>query len=147
FVVATHAVLKQPHGGADREARAAFGRTTLGWLDRAEALVPGTKAVSALRNGVLQNSLGDTKAAEAGRRRSATLKVNTPVDHYWHGFAERRRGVIALTSPDPAKAEPASDPPPARKPPDPRAAAQEHFRQAAAEMAAVLQARPEHFWA
>ena len=122
------------------------GGRVLGWLDSAEALVPGTRAVSALRRGVKLETLGDLKGAEAESRRAETIKVTSPVDHYWHGFAERLRGEVALNPPEPSAAEKALDPKAARKPRDTKAAL-EHFRQAAAEMAAVLQARPEHFWA
>jgi tetratricopeptide (TPR) repeat protein len=148
FLVAAHAVIRQPAGSEDREREAAAGRMLLGWLDRAEALVPGTKAVSALRYSILVNSLGDLKGAEAEQWRSETLKVTTPVDHYWHGYAERHRGEVALGSLEPAAKEKQEGLTAAHKPRDTKeTVAQEHFRQAAAEMAVVLQTRPEHFWA
>jgi tetratricopeptide (TPR) repeat protein/predicted Ser/Thr protein kinase len=145
FVVAVHAANKQPAKGDDQAKKLATGRQMLGWLDRAEALVPGTRAVSALRNGIKQNILGDAQGAEAERRRSESLRDTAPVGHYWHGFAERRRGEVAQGPLNSSTAEPEQSTAAARKARD--AKAQEYFRSAAAEMAAVLQARPEHFWA
>jgi tetratricopeptide (TPR) repeat protein len=108
------------------EARRESGTRAIGWLDRAERLLPPTKALYVRRAG-LKERIGDAAGAAADSEKAKAIPPDSPVDHFWHGVAERQRGEEALKRRD------------AR-------AAQDHFAKARTEYAALLQARPEHYW-
>jgi tetratricopeptide (TPR) repeat protein/tRNA A-37 threonylcarbamoyl transferase component Bud32 len=139
LMVAAHAELKVASSSADREAKAEAGRRGVRWLDRAEALVPSTKALYVLRNAIKRNTLGDPKGAEADARRAEQITPTSPLDHWWHGFAAELRAETASRARDAETDKAAKD--------RHNKIAQEEFRQAKNAYAAVLQARPEHFWA
>jgi tetratricopeptide (TPR) repeat protein/tRNA A-37 threonylcarbamoyl transferase component Bud32 len=112
--------------GSGAEARRVSGTQAIGWLDRAERLLPPTKALYVRRAG-LKERIGDTAGATADSEKAKATPPDSPVDHFWHGVAERLRGEEALKRRD-------------------TRAAQDHFAKARAEYAALLQARPEHYW-
>jgi tetratricopeptide (TPR) repeat protein len=127
FLVAALVEWELASGADDPAARADAARRGIAWLDRAEQLLPPTKALYARRSDFWEK-LGDREAARADARRAEAIEPTSAVDHYWHGYADRVRGESALSSGSPKEA-------------------QGHFREASAEYASALRARPEHFWA
>jgi serine/threonine protein kinase/tetratricopeptide (TPR) repeat protein len=113
--------------GRDVEAQRLAARQGIAWLNRAEKLLPPTKALYVRRSDFWEK-LNNTAMAEADKERANSIAASSAVDHFWHGYAEYLRGVQAKQRGD------------AR-------ASQESFRTARDEFAAVLQQRPEHFWA
>jgi eukaryotic-like serine/threonine-protein kinase len=113
--------------GDDPSAQKEAARRGIEWLNRAEALLPTTRALYARRQD-LWNRLGNKEAAEADRKRAEAIEPRSTVDHFWRGYADRLRGNLADKRGD-------------------REEAKDHYRKAVAEFADVLRARPEHFWA
>jgi serine/threonine protein kinase/tetratricopeptide (TPR) repeat protein len=111
---------------ADESARKNAARQALDWLNRAEAILPGTRVV-ALNRGIARGTLGDREGEHADIERAQKTEPASPVDHFWHGFAEHLRGEEAQRKGD-------------------ANAARDHYRKEIAEYAAVLQLRPEDFW-
>jgi tetratricopeptide (TPR) repeat protein len=101
-------------------------RQALEWLNRAEQVLPGTRALLVHRAPCLTR-LDDREAAQADMKRAAAIQPTTAVDHFWHGFAHHLRGDAALQTKDVT-------------------AARDLYRQEIAEYAAFIQFRPEHFW-
>src|SRR5262249_35897190 len=101
-------------------------RQALAWLNRAEQVLPGTRALHAHRAPCWAR-LGNREAAQADMKRAAAIRPTSAVDHFWHGFAHHLRGDAALRTRDVK-------------------AAHDFYRQEMAEYAACLQLRPDHFW-
>jgi eukaryotic-like serine/threonine-protein kinase len=108
------------------EARPETARRVLGWLERAESLLPATRVLHA-RRAFYRGVLSEPEAAREEQRQAEAITPRTAVDHFWIGVDERLLGEAARARGD-------------------SAAAQRHFRQAMAEYAALLRIRPDHFW-
>jgi tetratricopeptide (TPR) repeat protein/tRNA A-37 threonylcarbamoyl transferase component Bud32 len=111
---------------ADTGRQQQMARQALAWLDRAEAVLPGTRALHAHRSD-FHRILGQQQACEADIARARGISPDSAIDHFWHGYAERLRGEAAASAGDPTRAR-------------------QHFQQEIAEYAALLQQRPGHFW-
>jgi tetratricopeptide (TPR) repeat protein/tRNA A-37 threonylcarbamoyl transferase component Bud32 len=112
---------------ADGEAaRKDAARQAIDWLNRAEQVLPGTRALYANR-AQCWGTLGDADADKADVERAKSIPPTSAVDRFWHGYADHRRG-------DEAKAR------------NDARAAQGFYRQEVAEYAAFLQMRPDQFW-
>jgi tetratricopeptide (TPR) repeat protein len=110
--------------GAGKESELQAARQGLEWLNRAEQVLPGTRALHVHRAPCLTR-LGDSKAAEADLKRAAAIQPALAIDHFWHGFAHHLRGDAARKD---------------------VVAARDFFRQEIAEYAACLRLRPDYFW-
>jgi tetratricopeptide (TPR) repeat protein/tRNA A-37 threonylcarbamoyl transferase component Bud32 len=112
---------------ADGEAaKKDAARQAIDWLNRAEQILPGTRALYANR-AQCWGTLGDAEAGKADVEQAKSIPPTSAVDHFWHGYADHRRG-------DEAKAR------------NDGKAAQGFYRQEVAEYAAFLQLRPDQFW-
>jgi tetratricopeptide (TPR) repeat protein/tRNA A-37 threonylcarbamoyl transferase component Bud32 len=112
--------------GGDEAAQQQAARQALDWLNRANEVLPGMRAFYANR-AECWGVLGNQAAADADAKRALAIEPAAAVDHFWHGFANNRRGEQALRKKD-------------------RKAAEESYRRALAEYAAFLWLRPDHFW-
>jgi serine/threonine protein kinase/tetratricopeptide (TPR) repeat protein len=111
----------------DAETRKAAARRSVDWLGRADSLLPGMRVVYANRSGCW-GTLGNQEADAADKTRAQSITPTAAVDRFWHGFAHHRRAEAARRDGD-VKGE------------------QALYRKEIAEYAAVLQLRPDHFWA
>jgi tetratricopeptide (TPR) repeat protein len=111
-------------GGEESQKKAA--RQAIEWLNRAEQVLPDTKALHVYR-APCWAKLGDREADKADMERAKAIAPTSAVDHFWHGFAHHLRGDEARRRND-------------------LRAAQDSYRQEIAEYAASLQLRPDHFW-
>jgi tetratricopeptide (TPR) repeat protein/tRNA A-37 threonylcarbamoyl transferase component Bud32 len=125
FLTAAQVEQELARGGGDAAERQA-ARQALDWLNRAEQVLPGTRALHVHRAPVWAR-LGNGDAERADMDQARAIPPTSAVDHFWHGFANHLRGDEALRARD-AKA------------------ANEFYRQELAEYAAFLQLRPDHFW-
>ncbi len=112
--------------GKDAAAQKQAASQALGWLNQADQVLPGTRALLVHRAPCLTR-LGDTQAAEAGMNKAKTIPVASAVDHFWHGFSHHHRGEEASRKKDVKTAN-------------------ESYRKEIEEYAAFLQQRPDHFW-
>ncbi|HYV37768.1 MAG TPA: tetratricopeptide repeat protein, partial [Gemmataceae bacterium] len=112
--------------GGDEASQQRAATKAIGWLNQADRLLPGTRAFYAHRAGCWAE-LGDVKKRDADEEKAKTIPPTSAVDHFWHGFANHRRGDKALAEKD---AETAAD----------------FYHKEIAEYAAFLQQRPESFW-
>jgi tetratricopeptide (TPR) repeat protein/tRNA A-37 threonylcarbamoyl transferase component Bud32 len=110
--------------GEAAERQAALQAIT--WLERAEKVLPGTRALHVHR-AACWGRLGKQAASEADLKKARAIVPTSAVDHFWHGFAHHLRGDQALRQKDVK-------------------AAHEFYRLELAEYAAFLRLRPEHFW-
>jgi serine/threonine protein kinase/tetratricopeptide (TPR) repeat protein len=113
-------------GGGGQAAEEAAARQAVDWLNRAEQVLPGTRALLVHRAPSLDR-LGNKDAARADMDKALTIPPTSAVDHFWHGFANHLRGDEALRNKDVK-------------------AAHDFYRLELAEYAAFLQLRPDHFW-
>ena len=111
----------------DPATRQAAARQVIAWLDRAEKLLPPTKALF-VRRSAAWKTLGDADAAARDSARGKALTLSSAADHFWHGTLERQRGEAALKQKNGKEAL-------------------VHFDKAIAAYAAVLRIRADHFWA
>jgi tetratricopeptide (TPR) repeat protein len=107
---------------AERQA----AQQAVAWLNRAEQVLPGTRALRVHR-APCWTALGNHEAAQADVNQAVTIKPTFAVDHFWHGFAHHLRGNEALRAKD-------------------INGANDFYRLEIAEYAACLQLRPDHFW-
>jgi eukaryotic-like serine/threonine-protein kinase len=112
-------------GQGEVRRRAAAGKA-IGWLNRAEKLLPGTRTLHVQR-APCWAELGDAQADKADMDKAKTIAPTSAVDRFWHGYADHTRGDKALAEKDPQ-------------------AAADFYHKEIAEYAAFLQQRPEHFW-
>jgi eukaryotic-like serine/threonine-protein kinase len=112
--------------GADEATRRQVATKALGLLNRADGLLPGTRALLVQR-APCWAELGDAEAERADLEKAKTIAPTSAVDHFWHGYANHRRGDKALAEKD-------------------GKAAADFYRKEIAEYAAFLQQRPDHFW-
>src|SRR5262249_34252747 len=98
----------------------------LGWLNRADQVLPGTRTLPAQR-ALCHAELGDTKAAKADRDLANSIPPTSAVDHFWLGYANHRQGDKALAEEDTKLAA-------------------DYYHAEIAEYAAFLRQRPESFW-
>jgi tetratricopeptide (TPR) repeat protein/tRNA A-37 threonylcarbamoyl transferase component Bud32 len=112
--------------GGGQAAEEAAARQAVDWLNRAEQVLPGTRALLVHRAPSLDR-LGNHDAARADMDKALTIPPASAVDHFWHGFANHLRGDEALLKKDVK-------------------AAHDFYRLEIAEYAAFLQLRPDHFW-
>ena len=110
------------------EKKEAAGRRALALLDKAEGILPETKALYVRRGGIREQT-GDVKGAAADFARAAAIPVVTPVDLYYHAFADTLR----------AREE-------ARKKNRSVAVVNDFLQKAESGYAAMLFERPESFW-
>jgi tetratricopeptide (TPR) repeat protein/tRNA A-37 threonylcarbamoyl transferase component Bud32 len=110
----------------DKVAQHDAALQALNWLNRANTILPETRAFYANRC-ACWGTLGEKAADEADKQRAQSIVPSTAVDHFWHGFAHHRRGDEALRRNDRKKAE-------------------EYYRLELAEYAAFLRLRPDRFW-
>ncbi len=113
----------QSSPGAKKEA----AQQAIHWLNRAEKLLPPTRVLFAHRSGYW-GDLGDVEASQADSKRALAVAPTSAVDHFWHGVADRLRANSAQAKGD-------------------LKGMQDYYRKAIGEYAALLQQRPEHFWA
>jgi tetratricopeptide (TPR) repeat protein/tRNA A-37 threonylcarbamoyl transferase component Bud32 len=112
---------------SDAEAQKAAAQQAVLWLARAEKLLPPTRALFVHRSGYL-GTLNDRDASEADRKRALAIEPTSAIDLFWRGVADRLRAREAQKAGD-------------------LKGAQEYYRKAIGDYAALLQLRPEHFWA
>jgi tetratricopeptide (TPR) repeat protein/tRNA A-37 threonylcarbamoyl transferase component Bud32 len=110
----------------DEAAQQEAARRGLDWLDRADQVLPGTRAVYVHR-AACWGKLGDRSKDQADLKRAEAIVPTAAVDRFWHGFAYRLRGDKAQRDGDRKKAE-------------------EQHRQGLAEYTEFLRLRPDHFW-
>jgi tetratricopeptide (TPR) repeat protein len=110
-------------GGAARQKSA---RRAIGWLDRADQVLPGLRVTYTNRS-QCWGVLGNKAEAEADVQRARAIKPSSAIDHFWHGFAHHLRAAEARRKGD-------------------RKGAQDFYKQEIAEYAALLQLRPDNFW-
>jgi tetratricopeptide (TPR) repeat protein len=110
---------------AEEQARVA--RQAIDWLDQAEKALPGCRPVYVQRAQSWER-LGNQKAAEADHQRARALKPHSALDRYWHGLGSRMRGDAAQRKGESQQA-------------------QNCYRDAMADYAALLRIYPNHFWA
>jgi tetratricopeptide (TPR) repeat protein/tRNA A-37 threonylcarbamoyl transferase component Bud32 len=126
FLVAS-LVEQELAAGEGEPAHRQAARQAIDWLNRAEQVLPGTRVLYVNRASCW-GKLGNQEADRADVERAKAIAPTSVVDHFWHGFAEHVRGDEALASGNAKEA-------------------QDSYRRELAEYAAVLQLRPEHFWA
>jgi len=112
--------------GDDEASRRKAAAKAIGWLNRAERLLPGTRTLYVQR-APCWAELGDAQADKADIEKAKTIAPTSAVDRFWHGFANHTRGDKALAEKD-------------------TQAARDFYHKEIAEYAAFLQQRPEHFW-
>lgn len=127
FLVASQVERTAAMNGVGEGDLEAANKQAIEWLDRAERLLPPTKALYVRRGGYYERS-GDAERAKADLARAAGIEARSSVDRFWHGFAEFRRGEEARLK---GESKPAIG----------------FYRNAAAEFARVVEVRPENFWA
>jgi tetratricopeptide (TPR) repeat protein/tRNA A-37 threonylcarbamoyl transferase component Bud32 len=110
--------------GAAAERQAA--QQALDWFNRAEQVLPGTRVLRVNR-APCWAKLGNAEADRADVEQAKAIPPTSAVDHFWHGYADHRRGDAARAAKD-------------------LKAAEESYRHEMAEYAAFLQLRPDHFW-
>jgi tetratricopeptide (TPR) repeat protein/tRNA A-37 threonylcarbamoyl transferase component Bud32 len=125
FLTAALVAQQLAKGGGEAAERQA-AQQGIDWLNRAEQILPGTRALYVNR-AQFYGTLGNREADKADLERAKAILPASAVDHFWHGFANHLRGEEARRKND-AKA------------------AQECYRLEIAEYAAFLQLRPDHFW-
>jgi tetratricopeptide (TPR) repeat protein/tRNA A-37 threonylcarbamoyl transferase component Bud32 len=116
-----------------RAAEAAIAR-----YDRVEKMLPPTKTLYSRRFGFWTmlgrlESAGPAKeraiaAAKKDEERANATDASSPIDRFWHGYAEQLRGNTAARQGDTAKAR-------------------QFYQNAIGEYVALLRLRPGHFWA
>lgn len=122
---------------ADPVARRDAARWAVERFDRAEKKLPPTKTLYSRRyaNWMMLSELEPDEparqrakaAAEADFARAGEITATSPVDRFWHGYAEQLRGNTALKRGDTSKAR-------------------EHFLNAIAQYVALLRIQPGHYW-
>jgi serine/threonine protein kinase/lipoprotein NlpI len=125
FLTAALVERELAEGSGDAAERKA-ARQAIEWYGRAEQILPGTRALRVQRAPAWAR-LGNEKADKADIAEAKKIKPDSAVEHFWHGYADHRRGQGALARNDVK-------------------AAHEWFRKEIAEYAAFLQQRPDHFW-
>ena len=120
------AALVEQDLAASEPARQEAARQAIEWLNRAEKILPGTRALYVQR-AACWGILGNPEADRADIKRAEAIEPTSAVDRFWRGFAHHLRGEESQRKGD------------AR-------AAQESFRKEIAEYAAFVQQRPDHFW-
>jgi tetratricopeptide (TPR) repeat protein len=138
FLVAGKVDWDETTARQDRPAQIEAARQAVARYDRIEKLLPPTKTLHSRRFAfwtMLSRLDPDAaareaaaKAAEQDRQRAAEITASSPIDRFWHGFAEQLRGNTQ-----------------ARQGNGPRA--REFFQSAIGEYVALLHLRPGHFWA
>jgi tetratricopeptide (TPR) repeat protein len=124
FLIAAYVERDLAAGGDDATQQKA-ARQALDWLNRANQIVPDTRAFYANRCGCW-GKLGEKAADEADKKRAMAIKPEAAVDHFWHGVANHLRGDEALGRD--------------------RKAADEFYRKELAEYSEFLRLRPDRFW-
>ena len=109
---------------ADAAARQAAADKAMPFLERANAVYPGTWVYHQRRRAFFE-SLGDTTNAAVEMQHMAKLRPTSPLDRFWYGFALHTQGDSLKN----------------------REAAQANYRQAIQEYSNLLRLRPDHFWA
>jgi tetratricopeptide (TPR) repeat protein len=109
-------------------AQKAATQQAIDWLNRAETILPPTRALYVWRSGYYK-SLGDAQAEAADVERLKKIEPTSAVDRFWHAFADSLRAEEFLNQKKDATA------------------AANSYRLAAAGYAKVVEARPEKFWA
>jgi tetratricopeptide (TPR) repeat protein/tRNA A-37 threonylcarbamoyl transferase component Bud32 len=125
FVIANNVERDVAAGGAEEVQRQA-ARRAIDLLNRANKAVPGTRTVYSQRS-ACWGTLGDRARDLEDSKRARAIQPTAAVDHFWHGFADQMRGIVFLRKHD-------------------REAAEESYREALDEYAAVLRLHPDHFW-
>jgi serine/threonine protein kinase/tetratricopeptide (TPR) repeat protein len=125
FLTAAQVEQEVTKGSGDAAERQA-AQQALDWLNRAEEVLPGTRALRVHRAPCWAR-LGKTEAERADMEQAKTIQPTSAVDRFWHGFANHLRGDEALRKRD-------------------FKAAHGFYRDEIAEYAAFLRLRPDHFW-
>lgn len=120
----------------DRPAQLEAARKAIDRYNRAEKFLPPIKTLHSRRYAfwtMLIDRERDEPSrqrarqmADADRRRAAEITANSPVDRFWHGYAEQLRGTAESKRGNTAKAR-------------------EFYASAIAEYSALLRIRPGHF--
>lgn len=127
FLVSSQIERNAAQATGDQAKLTAATRLSIDWLNRAEKILPPTKALFVWRGGYYE-TLGDKTASKADFDRAAKIEATSAVDRFWHAFADYRRAEDALQKGD-------------------GKAAGNFFRLAATGFAKVIEVRPENFWA
>jgi tetratricopeptide (TPR) repeat protein len=130
FLVATQVELMLEESSKDPEAKLRAARQSLTWLDRAEKLLPPTRALYVWRQRV-KEILGDQSGYLADKKIGESIEPNSPVDLFWRGYADQVR-ADALNKKDASTAD--------------KEKAIEYYRRALDSLARYIQYRPENFW-
>jgi tetratricopeptide (TPR) repeat protein/tRNA A-37 threonylcarbamoyl transferase component Bud32 len=125
FLTAAQVEQELSRGGGDAAQRRA-AHQALDWLNQADQVLPGTKALHVHR-AICWTTLGNVEAANLDMDQAKAITPATAVDHFWHGFAHHLRGDQARRAKD-------------------FKAANDFYRQELGEYAICLQFRPDHFW-
>jgi serine/threonine protein kinase/predicted Zn-dependent protease len=110
----------------DEAMRKAAATKAIGWLNRAERLLPGTRALYVQRSPCWAE-VGKPEAETADDEKAKAIVPTSAVDLFWHGFANHMRGDKALAEKD-------------------KEAAHDFYHKEIADYAGFLQQRPDHFW-
>lgn len=125
FLVAAQ-VERELTNSAEPAARQQAARQALDWLNRAEKVLPRTRALYTYRSDFYR-ILNQPRESSADVARAQAVRPDSAVDHFWQGYKEHLQGEAASRAGDAAKARP-------------------HYRREVAEYAALLRQRPEYFW-
>jgi tetratricopeptide (TPR) repeat protein/tRNA A-37 threonylcarbamoyl transferase component Bud32 len=120
------AALVEQELATDEPARREAANQAIKWLNRAETILPGTRALYVQR-AACWGKLGNTEADQADLKRAMSIEPASAVDLFWRGYVEHLRGEAALRKGD-------------------TKAAQDYFRKEVAAYAAFVQLRPDNFW-
>jgi eukaryotic-like serine/threonine-protein kinase len=112
--------------GGDKASQRQAAEKALALLNRAEQVLPGTRALHVHRAPCWAR-LGNDAANKADMEKAKSIAPTSAVDRFWHGFANLMRGSEAARNKD-------------------FKAAHESYQKAIADYAAFLQLRPDHFW-
>ena len=91
--------------GGDEASRRAAATKAIGWLNRADKLLPGTRTLHVQR-APCWAELGDAQADKADIEKAMTIAPTSAVDRFWRGFADHTRGDKALAEKDTQAAAP-----------------------------------------
>jgi serine/threonine protein kinase/tetratricopeptide (TPR) repeat protein len=127
FLVSSNIELTASQVSGDLASKQAAARHSIELLNRAEKILPGTKAFLVWRGGCFE-LLGQKEAQVADHERSHSIEATSAVDRFWHAYADYGRAEDALKKGDGKSAG-------------------SSYRLAATGFTKVIEVRPESFWA
>jgi tetratricopeptide (TPR) repeat protein len=126
FLVAAKIEDMASDASTDPDQRSEAARLAISYINRANQVLPGTKAYHVMLASFLK-VLNEEGAATAELEKGNLITPTIAVDRFWHAYADMLRGNAALIKQD-------------------GRAASASYRQAATGFAKVLEASPGRFW-